>query len=179
MWSDNPAFDWQFFNYYAIAYLGKNPFGHSARRIGDFFAGLEADPRASSAWKKLRTERHTHNALDDARGNAGALEAIFQQAQRQHVRNQLAHLAESSYRLGGDENFPIELVCVPQRDGDPRWAIRRGHECFNHQGEWEWEPQPSSRDNAFYARCRWGSAAAAAGHWQKSQTPAAQRKHTR
>ena len=77
IWSDNPAFDWQFFNYYCHAFLGGNPFGHSARRIGDYWAGTKHNPRDSSSWKKLRTEKHTHNALDDARGNAGALRKIL------------------------------------------------------------------------------------------------------
>ena len=71
--SDNPAFDWQFINYYCHAFLGHNPFGHSARRIGDLFAGLTKDFRATSAWKRLRKTRHTHHPVDDARGNAEAL----------------------------------------------------------------------------------------------------------
>lgn len=71
--SDNPAFDYQFMNYYLIAYTGNNPFGHSARRIGDIYSGLVKDLRASSAWKKWRKTKHTHNPVDDARGNAEAL----------------------------------------------------------------------------------------------------------
>ena len=35
--SDNPAYDWQFVNYYFHKHLGRNPFGHSARRIRDFY----------------------------------------------------------------------------------------------------------------------------------------------
>ena len=35
--SDNPAFDWQWINYYFHMYLGKNPFGFSGRRIGDLY----------------------------------------------------------------------------------------------------------------------------------------------
>jgi len=76
-WSDNPAFDWQFLNYYCQLYLGHNPFGHSCRRIGDFFSGLQHDPRATSQWKRLRRTKHTHNAKDDALGNAEALRAMF------------------------------------------------------------------------------------------------------
>src|SRR5437660_831893 len=34
--SDNPAFDWQWINFYFWKHLGRNPFGHSARRISDF-----------------------------------------------------------------------------------------------------------------------------------------------
>ena len=32
-WSDNPAFDFQWINYYFHHFLGENPFGHSARRV--------------------------------------------------------------------------------------------------------------------------------------------------
>lgn len=76
-WSDNPGFDWQFLNYYCQLYLGRNPFGHSCRRIGDFFAGMQHDPRATSQWKRLRNTKHTHNAKDDALGNAQALRVMF------------------------------------------------------------------------------------------------------
>lgn len=71
--SDNPAFDWQWINYYFHFFLGKNPFGFSARRIGDLYAGLEKDFFAASRWKKFRKTKHTHNPLDDALGNAEAL----------------------------------------------------------------------------------------------------------
>jgi hypothetical protein len=69
--SDNPAFDWQWINYYFHKYYGKNPFGFSARRIGDLYCGLVKDSRA--AWKHLRDTKHTHHPVDDARGNAEAL----------------------------------------------------------------------------------------------------------
>lgn len=77
IWSDNPAFDWQFLNYYCHAFLGGNPFGHSARRIGDLYAGWQKSPQKSRDWRKWRGEPHTHNALNDARGNARALARIF------------------------------------------------------------------------------------------------------
>ena len=35
-----------------------------------------------------------------------------------------------------------------------QWAIRRLHRCLNADGEWEWEPQPSSREPEFLKRCR-------------------------
>lgn len=74
--SDNPAFDWQFINYYLHKFVGSNPFGHSARRIGDFTAGLEREWGASSKFKKMRKTKHTHHPLDDAKGNAEALIAM-------------------------------------------------------------------------------------------------------
>lgn len=71
--SDNPAFDWQFVNYYFHRFIGSNKFGFSARRIGDFYAGLERDFGASNSWKKFRKTAHTHDPVDDARGNVEAL----------------------------------------------------------------------------------------------------------
>lgn len=37
----------------------------------------------------------------------------------------------------------------------PSWAIMGDGSCLNHHGDWEWEPQPSSRTDEFFARCRW------------------------
>lgn len=71
--SDNLAFDWQFINYYFHRFLGRNPFGFSGRRIGDIYAGLVKDAHRATEWKKYRVTRHTHNPVDDARGNAEAL----------------------------------------------------------------------------------------------------------
>ena len=77
--SDNPAFDFAFANYYLHRYVGRNPFGFSARRIGDFYAGLERDFFASAKWRKFRKTRHTHHPVDDAKGNAEALLAFSRQ----------------------------------------------------------------------------------------------------
>ena len=71
--SDNVAFDWQFINYYFHRFLGRNPFGFSGRRIGDLYAGLVKDASKATEWKKYRVTKHTHNPVDDARGNAEAL----------------------------------------------------------------------------------------------------------
>ena len=71
--SDNVAFDWQFINYYFHRFTGNNPFGFSGRRIGDLYAGLVRDAANATEWKKYRVTKHTHNPVDDARGNAEAL----------------------------------------------------------------------------------------------------------
>ncbi len=71
--SDNLAFDWQFINYYFHCFLGRNPFGFSGRRIGDLYAGLVKDAYKATEWKKFRVTSHTHDPVDDARGNAEAL----------------------------------------------------------------------------------------------------------
>jgi len=69
--SDNPAFDWSFINWYFHMYHGSNPFGFSARRIGDLYCGLVKDTRAK--WKHLRKTVHDHNLVNDAKGNAECL----------------------------------------------------------------------------------------------------------
>lgn len=74
--SDNLAYDWQWINYYCHRYTGDNPFGFSGRRIGDIYSGLEKDFFKASEWKKYRKTTHTHNPVDDAKGNAEALQQI-------------------------------------------------------------------------------------------------------
>lgn len=74
--SDNPAFDWQWINYGFHHTLGRNPFGFSARRIGDFYAGLRGDFYVKQDWKRLRRTRHDHNPVNDAMGNAEAFDRI-------------------------------------------------------------------------------------------------------
>lgn len=69
--SDNPAYDWQFINYYFHYYIGKNPFGFFARGIGDLYCGMVKD--TFSRWKYLRKTNLDHNPLNDAKGNAEAL----------------------------------------------------------------------------------------------------------
>lgn len=71
--SDNNGFDFAFLNWYCWKFLSENPFGHSSRRIGDFCAGVSQNFQNTQGWKKRRITAHTHNALDDARGNAEAI----------------------------------------------------------------------------------------------------------
>ena len=71
------AFDWQWINYYFHKYLGRNPFGFSARRIGDLYCGMVKDASKNYEWKKkYRKTVHDHNPVNDAKGNAEALLAM-------------------------------------------------------------------------------------------------------
>ena len=63
--------------------------------------------------------------------------------------------------MHGVRGFTIDLMVSPFYDGE-KYAVRRGSRCLNTSGEWEREPMPSSRDAAFYARCRFDSFDAAA-----------------
>ena len=75
--SDNNGFDWQFVNWYFHHFLGENPFGHSSTNLSSLYKGVVRDTHAN--FKHLRKTKHTHNPVDDARGNAEALLQITEQ----------------------------------------------------------------------------------------------------
>jgi hypothetical protein len=75
--SDNNGFDWQFVNWYFHHFLGRNPFGFSSTNLGSLYKGVVKDMFVN--FKHLRKTKHTHNPVDDARGNAEALLEIKEQ----------------------------------------------------------------------------------------------------
>lgn len=76
LWSDNVAYDWQWINW-GFHNLGYgNPFGHSARNISDLYAGANGNIKDRSSWKRWRKTKHTHDPLDDVKGNLEAFLAI-------------------------------------------------------------------------------------------------------
>lgn len=72
--SDNNGFDWMFVCWYFHHFLGENPFGFSSQNLGSLYKGFVKDMRKN--FKHLRKTKHTHNPVDDAKGNAEALLAI-------------------------------------------------------------------------------------------------------
>jgi len=80
---------------------------------------------------------------------------------------QLEDLAVRQYIIDYDEPIDVTLDRVAQRDGIDKWAIREKECCLNHDGEWESEPQPSSRDDAFLERCRFKTPYAALSVWNQ------------
>jgi DNA polymerase III epsilon subunit-like protein len=72
--ADNNGYDWQFVNWYFHHFLGRTPFGHSSSNLGSLYKGFAKDTSAN--FKHLRKTKHTHNPVDDARGNAEALLAM-------------------------------------------------------------------------------------------------------
>lgn len=77
------AFDWQFAYHYLVAYAGRSPFGHSARFDMKTAYALLAGTAIRDAVKRnmpaslLGPRRHTHNALDDAQGQADLLAGLL------------------------------------------------------------------------------------------------------
>jgi len=69
--SDNNGFDWQFINWYFWRFTGGNPFGHTSTNLGSLYKGIVKDTFQN--FKHLRRTAHTHDPVDDARGNAEAL----------------------------------------------------------------------------------------------------------
>ena len=76
--SDNVAFDWQWVNAGFWRAIGRNPFGHSGRRISDFYAGLTGRWGNTQSWKRLRVTPHDHDPVNDALGNAEAFGRIME-----------------------------------------------------------------------------------------------------
>jgi hypothetical protein len=73
--SDNNGFDWQWINWYFLAYCDYNPFGFSSTSLGSLYKGVVRNTFKN--FKHLRKTKHTHNPVDDALGNVEALEYII------------------------------------------------------------------------------------------------------
>ena len=78
--SDNPAWDWQWIAGMFDRAGMDNPFGHSGRRISDFWAGLNRNWSDTQSWKRFRRTAHDHNPVHDAMGNVEAFEEILRVA---------------------------------------------------------------------------------------------------
>ncbi len=51
----------------------------------------------------------------------------------------------------------VFIARVTNSDGTDRYAVRQGDNVLNTDGGWEYEPQPSNRDDAFFKRCRFAT----------------------
>jgi len=60
------------------------------------------------------------------------------------------------WRIGPPQIGEVRIVERGNPDG-ATWAVTWRGRCANKDAEWEFEPQPSSRDAAFMARCRYDS----------------------
>ena len=80
--SDNPAYDWQWISGMHDRAGVSNPFGHSARRISDFWAGLNGDWDNTQKWKRFRVTAHDHNPVNDVLGNMEAFRTIVREYTR-------------------------------------------------------------------------------------------------
>lgn len=74
--SDNNGYDYMWIACFFDEFGLDNPFGHSSRRIGDIYAGINGKINDANSWKRFRKTEHTHKAVDDARGNQEAFSVI-------------------------------------------------------------------------------------------------------
>ncbi|BDC37721.1 hypothetical protein PTKU15_10180 [Paraburkholderia terrae] len=66
-------------------------------------------------------------------------------------------VASYAIQIGGPYGH-ISIERTQQIDDTYLWKAKRGSECLNKDGGWEYEPIPSSRDDAFLGRCRFSTA---------------------
>jgi DNA polymerase III epsilon subunit-like protein len=82
----NAPFDWMFVADYFWRYVGRNPFGISALDLKSYYMALVAtdsweETRRVNIDKKLNLEPdHSHQALEDARGQAALARELFKRA---------------------------------------------------------------------------------------------------
>ena len=105
MVSDNPAYDFMWIAGMFDAAELPNPLGHSARRISDFWSGLNQDWSNTQGWKRFRKTPHDHHPVNDAMGNLEAFEIIMQM-----MREGISH-AESAWvpRIRANPKSKTEL----------------------------------------------------------------------
>ena len=58
---------------------------------------------------------------------------------------------------GSPEFPPITIQMVTAQDGGQTYQICQGHYVLVKLGEWEFNPNPGNRDDAFRARCRFNT----------------------
>jgi hypothetical protein len=75
--SDNNGFDWMFVCWYFHHFIDENPFGFSSINLGSLYKGIVKDMHQS--FKHLRKTKHSHNPVDDAKGNAEAFLEVVKQ----------------------------------------------------------------------------------------------------
>lgn len=76
----------------------------------------------------------------------------------------------NEYQLQGGgpyDRYDFTLRRMRQIKGPDKWAVYRNGSPLSKEGEWEYEPIPSSRDDAYLKRCRYDSIEEALRHWQE------------
>ncbi|MGJ5804328.1 hypothetical protein ACSCB1_35260 [Streptomyces europaeiscabiei] len=149
--SDNPAFDWQWIAAMFDTAGIPNPFGHSARRISDFYAGLMGNWGDTQGWKQFRETPHDHNPVNDAMGNVEAFQELKRMAKARRMTIEPVNLTPRANKLhvGGAElihgQWVMPRVVKPSPEGRPKPAPIRGGEV---------RPTPTARVIAPFSSAR-------------------------
>lgn len=83
----NSSFDWAFVNWYFHRFVGENPFGIGGVDIKAYYMGFAGCPWADTSSSRLPApfqfdQPLTHNALEDARAQAGIFDKLLQASKR-------------------------------------------------------------------------------------------------
>jgi hypothetical protein len=116
--------------------------GVDGHDFGDIGSGHYAVKCQHCGWRGPETYR-----IEDARSHWNRRHPPGEEGLREdlELRDDLLIKAEK-FRFGPD-------LTVESR-GPSQWAVCHPGEVLNADGEWEWEPQPSSRTDEFIARTR-------------------------
>ena len=109
----------------------------------------------------LYGERHAHNfrRAADALDRLAALERELADARKDGARLEKATKFDLGPMPGQPEHWTNHIHVV-RCEGHmlPKqpymWAVKWFSDVLAKDGTWGWEPLPSSRDDEFYARCR-------------------------
>lgn len=105
----------------------------------------------------------------DRRARASHPSAVSGEGER------LKELEVLEYQIAGGGPFDredVRLVRRRNRDGVSKWAVVNRGAALNADGEWEWEPIPSSRTDEYLARTRFATPEAALNVYRlRASTP--------
>lgn len=106
------------------------------------------------------------DALDAAREqgrNDAQAELAELRREVEELRSRLSMATQFKIYRNPDRYSPFGSIEIHRCEGDllPKqpymWAVRMDGFTLSKSGEWEYEPIPSRRDDAYYARCRYDS----------------------
>jgi hypothetical protein len=126
------------------------------RQAAAAIAGMDATTRASSIRLEL-AEKARAESSPDALASERAANALLTE-ENERLRARVADLESTMTAIAVPNAPAVSIERVQQRSGADLWAVRtKSGCCLNKEGDWEDEPQPSSRDDAFLNRCRFAT----------------------
>lgn len=128
--------------------------GWTAKGISAYAKKLEDD----LAFQKSVTDAARQQQADllECAENAEARAALAS-SEAQAVEA-VANIRIDTYAIPISRTDAILIQRAQQTSGADLWKVKHGGDCLSKSGEWECEPMPSSRDDAFLARCRFATA---------------------
>jgi len=131
--------------------------------LRDEFEALMPEPEVyQNFWDEGITyssdkEGHTSYALYTADQLRAAMQSVAERAAKKE-REDGAVVAAYALPAPARAHDEIRIERARQMSGPDLWAVRYRGDVLNKQGEWEWEPMPSGRDDAFLGRTRFATA---------------------